>query len=129
VTTDGLTVADLCNRFLTAKLRRREAGEPSPQMFADYKEATNIIVSAFGWTRLVDDLAADDFETLRARLAERWGPVRLGNAITRIKSVFRYGQDNGLIEKAVRHGTEFKKPGQAGRQGKGFQQSGSAQCE
>ena len=27
---DGLTVGDLCNRFLTAKLRKREAGELGP---------------------------------------------------------------------------------------------------
>jgi integrase len=36
--------------------------------------------------------------------------VRLGNAITRVKSVFKYGADNGLIDKAIRYGGEFKKP-------------------
>ena len=54
--------------------------------------------------------AADDFEALRRRMAKRWGPVRLGNAITRVKSVFKYGTDNGLIERAVRYGSEFRKP-------------------
>src|SRR5215831_18472148 len=34
---DGLTVADLCNRFLTTKLRQREAGEVGPRMFEEYK--------------------------------------------------------------------------------------------
>jgi integrase len=46
-------------------------------------------------------------------MAERWGPVRLGNVITRIKSVFGYGLDNGLIDKAIRYGTEFRKPDKA----------------
>jgi integrase len=46
-------------------------------------------------------------------MSERWGPVRLGNAITRVKSVFKYGLDNGLIEKPVRYGGEFKKPDKA----------------
>jgi hypothetical protein len=82
-------------------------------MFQDYREITDLIVAAFGKTRLVDDLAADDFEALRAQMAERWGPVRLGNAITRVKSVFKYGIDNGLIEKAIRYGGEFKKPDKA----------------
>jgi hypothetical protein len=102
VKNDGLTVADLCNHFLTAKLRKQEAGELGVRMYAEYKEVTDLIVAAFGNTRLVDDLAADDFEKLRADMAERWGPVRLGNAITRVKSVFKYGLDNRLIEKASR---------------------------
>src|SRR5262245_51325454 len=105
---DGLTVADLCNRFLTAKLRRVSSGELGTRMFQEYRETTDLLVATFGKTRLVDDLAADDFEKLRATMAERWGPVRLGNGITRVKSVFKYGLDNGLIEKPVRYGGEFR---------------------
>jgi integrase len=41
---------------------------------------------------------------------EAVGPVRLANTITRAKSVFKFGIDNGLIERAVRYGSEFKKP-------------------
>jgi integrase len=110
---DGLTVADLCNNFLTAKVRKVDSGELGSRMFQEYREITDVLVNTFGKTRLVDDLAADDFEGLRAQLAERWGPVRLGNSITRIKSVFKYGLDNGLIEKPIRYGGEFKKPGKA----------------
>jgi integrase len=110
VKSDGLTVADLCNRFLTAKLHKRNAGELGARAFQEYRATTDLIVAEFGKTRLVDDLAADDFERLRATMAERWGPVRLGNAITRVKSVFKYGTDNGLLEKAIRYGSEFKKP-------------------
>jgi integrase len=110
---DGLTVADLCNHFLTAKLRKRQSGELGLRMFADYQEITDLLVEAFGKTRPVEDLAADDFEALRARMAERWGPVRLGNAITRVKSVFKYALDNGLTDKPVRFGGEFHKPDKA----------------
>src|SRR5262245_44861895 len=110
---DGLTVADLCNRFLTSKLRRKDVGEITRRSFVDYKKTTDLIVAAFGANRLVDDLAADDFESLRASMARKWGPVRLGNAITRVKSAFKYGTDNGLIERAVRYGTEFRKPGKS----------------
>ncbi len=113
VKTDGLTVADLCNRFLTAKLRKREAGELGLRMFAEYKEITDAMVAAFGKARRVDDLAADDFEALRADLAKRWGPVRLGNGITRVKSAFKYGLDNGLMDRPVRFGGEFRKPDKA----------------
>src|SRR5262249_32579340 len=77
------------------------------------KETTDLLVATFGKTRLVDDLAADDFETLRATMAERWGPVRLGNAITRVKSVFKYGLDNALLDRVPRFGSEFTKPDKA----------------
>jgi integrase len=110
---DGLTVAALCNHFLTAKTRAVEAGELGPRMFVEYRETTDLIVGAFGANRLVDDLAAGDFGALRATMARRWGPVRLGNAITRVKSVFKFGTENGLVERAVRYGSEFKKPGKA----------------
>jgi hypothetical protein len=36
--------------------------------------------------------------------------VRLGNAIIRARSVFKYGTAKGLIERVVRYGTRFKKP-------------------
>src|SRR5262249_44186383 len=54
VQSDGLTVADLCNRFLTAKQRQREAGEISACMFDEYKATTDRLVSTFGKTRSVD---------------------------------------------------------------------------
>jgi integrase len=110
---DCLTVAEVCNRFLTAKLRKMEAGELGAQAFKDYRLTTDLVVSVFGHSRAVADLAADDFEKLRATMAERWGPVRLGNTITRIKSVFKYALDNGLIDKPVRYGSEFAKPDKA----------------
>jgi integrase len=110
---DGLTVAALCNAFLTAKHRKLASGGLGSQMFQEYRATTDLLVAAFGKTRPVDDLAADDFEALRARMAERCGPVRLGNEITRVRSVFKYGFDNGLIEKPVRYGGEFRKPDRA----------------
>jgi integrase len=113
VKADQLTVAGLCNAFLTAKLRKVSSGELGARMFQEYKDTTDLIVGAFGKTRLVDDLAADDFESLRAQMAERWGPVRLGNGITRVKSVFKYAIDNGLTERPIRCGGEFKKPDKA----------------
>jgi integrase len=111
--TDGLTVADLCNRFLTAKLRKLQAGAIGVRMFAEYKATTDLLVTAFGKTRLVDDLAADDFESLRATMAQRWGPERLSSTITRVKTVFRYAFDNGRIDRPPRYGGEFRKPGKA----------------
>lgn len=107
---DGLTVADLCNRFLTAKQRQMEAGEIVVRTFSEYRGTTDRLVATFGKSRLVDDLAADDFEALRADMAKLWGPTRLGHEVQKVRMVFKYGFESGLIDKPIRYGPQFKKP-------------------
>jgi integrase len=105
-----LTVADLCNHFLTAKLRRMKAGELSPRSFAEYQHACSLIVSAFGKRRLVSDLKPDDFDALRESMADRWGLARLSKYIQLIRTTFKHAADNGLIERPVLFGSLFNKP-------------------
>ncbi len=107
---DGVTIRDLCNRFLTAKEQQRDAGDITARTFADYYTSCATLVAAFGKQRLVDDLAADDFETLRANLAKTRNPNTLGNEIQRIRVAFKYAYDAGLIDKPVRFGPMFKRP-------------------
>ncbi|MCH7688573.1 MAG: tyrosine-type recombinase/integrase [Planctomycetes bacterium] len=106
---DELTVADLCNRFLTSKQRLLDNGEIVPRTFQGYKAGTDRLVAFFG-PRLVDDLATNDFGRLRSEIAKTCGPVRLGNEIQGVRSVFKFGFDEGLIEKPIRYGQQFKKP-------------------
>jgi integrase len=108
--TDGLTVAECCDRFLTSKLRKKQAGEITESTFAEYKQATDRIIAAFGKRRLVEDLAADDFASLREAMAESWGCHRMLKMVTCCKSVFKFAFDNGYIDRPVRYGTEFDKP-------------------
>jgi integrase len=112
-TGDGLKLSDLCNSFLTAKLRKLESGEIGKAMFEDYRKTTDFLIGEFGKDRLVDDITAEDFGVLRKKMSERWGPVRLGNQITRTKTVFKFGFDNGLIAQPIRYGSEFDKPSQS----------------
>jgi hypothetical protein len=111
--TTSLTVKELCNSFLNAKQDRVHANELTQRSWAEYKQTCDLLIKQFGKGRLVDDLGPEDFAALRAKMSKRWGPVRLGNAITRVKTVFKNGLDNGLIEKHVRYGGEFRKPGKA----------------
>ena len=106
----GLTVKDLCNRFLAAKEGQRDAGDIRSRTFDDYFATCSILIGAFGATRLVDDLAVDDFESLRASLAKKRNPNTLGNEVTRIRVVFKYGFDAGLYDKSIRFGPTFKRP-------------------
>src|SRR5271157_4454563 len=62
----GLTVKDLVNKFLIAKKARVDAGELAPGTFGDQYKTCKRVLSVCGGDRLVDDLAPDDFETLRA---------------------------------------------------------------
>jgi len=47
-------------------------------------------VCAFGKQRLVEDLAANDFELLRADIADGCGTTCVGNDVQRTKTVFKY---------------------------------------
>jgi hypothetical protein len=106
----GVTVADVCDRYLSVKDDDRQAGEITRRTFDEYKLTTDMLVSAFGKNRLVTDLDSRDFEELRADMARRWGPVRLGNMIQRVRTVLKYAYDAGMIERTVRTGSQFKKP-------------------
>ena len=107
---DNLTVMELCNRFLTAKRKRLESGEISARMFSEYRQTTDFLFAHFGKTRLVDDLTPSDFEALRNTMAKRWGPVRLGNEVGKVKTVFKFALGEGLIKTPVRMGDGFAKP-------------------
>ncbi len=107
---DGLTTAELCNRFLTAKWRQVQSGELTARTFGDYKRSCDALVAAFGKDTSVVHLTADDFSHLRAVLAERNGPVRLANEIQRVRSVFKFAYDSGWLDRPVRFGPSFKPP-------------------
>jgi integrase len=107
---EGLTVRELANHFLTAKEQQRDAGDIRPSTFADYYSTCKSLVEAFGKGRLVDDLAAEDFQALRARLARRLGPHALSREVQQIRTTFKYGYDAGLIDKPMRFGPTFKRP-------------------
>lgn len=106
----GLTIGELRGRFLTAKSRALDASEIVARTYREYRATADRLLAMFGEDRLVDDLASEDFELLRAEVAKTWGPVRLGNEIQRVKTMFKFGYDAGLIDKPIRYGPGFKKP-------------------
>ena len=105
---DGL--ADLVNAYLTHKEAILEAGELTPRTFADAHRTCARLLVQFGKDRLVSDLRQDDFAALRDSLSKVLGPVALGNAIQRIRSVFKYAFETGLISAPLVFGPGFKRP-------------------
>jgi integrase len=108
--TNAPTIKEVCNAFLLVKLSRVESGELSQRMFLDYKETTDLLVSQFGKHRLAAELAPADFDQLRQKMAKRWGPVRLGNVVQRVRTVFKHAHDAGLLPAPVRFGPGFCRP-------------------
>ncbi len=110
VNSDGLTVRDLVNRFLSAKKNRLDTGELSARSFSDYYATCGRVVNCFGRNRLVVDLAADDFERLRTELAAGRSPTTLANDVQRVRVLFKFAYDAHLIDRPVRYGPDFRKP-------------------
>ena len=107
---DGLTVRELCNRFLAAKETARDAGEIAAVTWSDYFQICKYLVEYFGPRRVVDDLRGDDFDKLRGAIAKTGNLVTQANKINRVRIVFRYAYEAELIEKPVRFGANFKRP-------------------
>ena len=113
VTANGCTILDLVNSFLASKENLVETGELAKRSFEDYHKECKRTISVLGRHRMVEDLAPEDFERLRAEMAKTLGPVSLGNAINRIRILFKYAYDQYLIDKPVRYGQGFKRPSKA----------------
>lgn len=107
---DGLTVDDLVNGWLHAKKAKLDTRELSPRTWEDYKSLGVIVIETLGRTRLAADLQPEDFARLRAAYAKRWGPARLGNAVTYTRSIFGWGYDEGMLPVPQRFGASFSKP-------------------
>src|SRR6516162_8974449 len=107
---EAVTVRGVCNHFRSAKEALVQTGELSPRTLREYVETTDLLASHFGKGRAVADVGPDDFAALRAKMSQKWGPVRVGNAIQRVRSVFKHAYDAGLIDRPVRFGPGFKRP-------------------
>ncbi len=107
---DGVTVRDLANKFLTAKRHALDAGEITNRTFRDYFAVCELVVNAFGKDRPLTDIGTDDFRALRLALSSRLGPVALGNQIRRVRTLFLFARDEGILDKAVIYGQAFKPP-------------------
>lgn len=106
---EGLTVADLANRYLTWKRHLTDNGEMKPQSFTENYRACQLVVDVFGKNRLVSDLRPSDFEGLAYRFPKAWGPHYRAKMTQLVRSLFKYGWEQDLIERPVKLG-QFRRP-------------------
>jgi integrase len=109
----GLSVGELVNRYLSAKRPLVDSGEMSAAHWAHMRGIGAMIVKEFDRHRPVADLAADDFAEVRASLAEGRGLVTLGNYIERIRIIFNWAYEAGLLASPIRFGPDFRPPSNA----------------
>lgn len=103
-----VSVSNLVNLFLDAKLAQLRSGELSGRMYDDYKRVCVILKRILGANRAVSTLKPADFAPVRAALAP--GKTRRANEITWIRTVFKWGYESDFIEVPVKFGPDFKRP-------------------
>lgn len=106
----GLTIRDACDSFLSAKQDSLEQGELTRITFDEYKRSCLRVADHFGRDSVVEHISPADFQEYRAKIAENWGIIAVGNEITRVRSLFRWCHDQRLIKERPFYGSEFKKP-------------------
>lgn len=103
-------VKNLCNEFRTAKQRSMKdtEGGITRRTYEEYVSTCDLVIEHLGKDRLVSDLEPSDFATLKTVIDAKWGLVRRGNTVGRVKTLFKWGRENAYCEEVV-FGSEFKK--------------------
>ena len=94
-----LVVSELCGRYMMHKDHAIDAGEITARTYKEYFATCPRLVDTFGKNRPVTDLAADDFERLRADIASAWGPTRLGNEFSVFGACSSMGMKPGISQR------------------------------
>ena len=87
-----------------------DTGELSTRTFADNYRTCASLIEHFGKQRLLDDLRQEDFAAYRVHLAQRLGPIALGNSIQKTRSVFKFALETGMLKTPILFGPGFKRP-------------------
>lgn len=111
-TSEGLTLADLCEHFMRAKETALETRELSRRSFDDYHATCKSVVAHFGGAVVVAEIRPADLLALKAKWAKKWGVAKLGNEVARTRVLFNFAYKNDLIDKPVKLG-DFKRPTKA----------------
>src|SRR5262249_22134525 len=104
-----VTLKYLIGSFLQAKEALVNSGEITARTYTDYYTSAHKFLKHLR-DRLVADIRPDDFSHYRKHLAKTLGHVALANEIQRIRTIFKYGFDEQLLDTPVRFGANFKKP-------------------
>jgi hypothetical protein len=109
-TSDGMTVAELLNRFMESRQEKMQSGEMVASSFGDYFATCERLINAFGRRRAAANLQDRDFQKLRAEMAAGWSKVTLANEINRERAIFNWARDNKDLRIPIPYGPDFRRP-------------------
>lgn len=105
-----LTVAEVCNLFLARQEERSQRGEITKRHFQDNVQACKRLVDHFGRFQRVAAMRPADFAAYKQTFPKTWGVEMASGHIQKIRSVFRWASESGVLPTAVVFGVDFRKP-------------------
>ncbi len=111
---NGVTVRDLANEFLTFKQHKVDTGELAPRTFSEYRDTCERLIRVLGRDMPVERIQAGELLKLREDIAKSGPSIKtLANEIGRARVILNFAWKEGLIDRPIRFGESFKKPGKA----------------
>lgn len=111
VSSDELSVYDMCNLFLERQQARVNSGEITARHFSDCLKSCRRLTTHLGKFFRAAALRASDFKAYRESFPATWGPSVVGSEIQRIRSAFKWAFESELIPAMPNFGPDFRKPG------------------
>jgi len=110
VSSNELTVADLCNLFLERQRQRADAGKITNRHFSDCLKSCRRLVAHFGKFMRATSMTAKDFQAYQAAFPPSWGTSMIGGEVQRTRSSFKWAFEADLIPHVPNFGPDFRKP-------------------
>lgn len=106
-----LTVGDMCNIFLAAKLKAVEINELNQSTYNEYWRSSKRLIDILGRKRNVESLSVGDFADARTQLAKQCkSPVSLKNELTRWRVILNWANESGLLDRHLSFAVALKRP-------------------
>lgn len=105
-----LTLGKALNTFLAAKRRQMERGELTERTWAEYQRTSRGLADTIGKEAPLAFVSTADLDLYHQKKAETYNLVSMGNEITRVKTIFKYLHETGLLLYPFKFSPSFAKP-------------------
>jgi integrase len=109
-TAEGITVADLFNRFLERKRDEADSGNLAESTFKDYRDILAVALASIGRKTIAGNLRPTDFRKIRKALGKGISAGTLKKRVISTRSPFKWGLRHGLLTDQPLFGDEFSVP-------------------
>lgn len=110
----GLTIADICHRFIDWKKSEVASGDLSSRTLDDYERAVSALLKHYGDDRSVTSITPSDWGQFAAENVTGAASTRT-RLVTTIKTIFKFADEMELIPHPMRFGPMFRAAKQKAR--------------